>query len=97
MRGDREWYRYLGEGEFWDALFQPHIDTVGTAGLAMLIGVPLILSLYAWTGTFLIPAIILALFGGIMIMAAPPQLAIIGTLMVVTAVTISLLSVWGDT
>lgn len=90
------WYEYWGELRFWDGIFQPIDDTMGIVVFALFVGSFLSLSLYSWTETIMTPAIILALFGGLLIGYAPPQAAIVGTLMVVVALSIALLSIWGE-
>lgn len=82
--------------DFLDAILSPFTDAMGMAPFTLVIGTVLTLSLYAWSGTFLMPAIVLALFGGLMIAAAPPQAAFIGTMMVVCAITMALLAIRGD-
>ena len=91
-----DWIDYWAEGEFWDGLFRPISDTMGTGVFALFVGTVLVLALYGWTETMMMPAIVLALFGGILIAAAPAEAAIIGTLMVVVAVSIAILSIWGE-
>lgn len=93
---DKEWFEYFAEGEFWDGIFTPIRDVMGMSAFAMFGGVVMFVSIYTWSGTLLLPTIILALFGGTLIAVAPPQVALIGTLMVVTAVAITLLTLGSE-
>lgn len=72
-----------------------------SAGSFILVGTlmtaPTMLVLWSWTGSMLAPAVVLALFGGVMIPNATPAPAMIGALIVAIGVTIALLAVWRDT
>lgn len=98
---DTEWERgdaisYFEEAEFWDAIFEPIYATMGYTGFGMMAGTVIVLSLYSWTGTLLMPAIVLALFGGTMILAAPPAAAYIGTIMVAVAVATAFYTIYRE-
>lgn len=84
----------IQELEFLEAFLAPFSSAMGLPAFAMLIGGPLILGLWSWTQDFFAPAIVLALFGGVMIAAAPGPVALIGVGIVMVALAIAFYTIY---
>jgi len=80
--------------EFLDFITAPFISTMGLSAFALLTGGPLILGLWAYTEDFRAPAIVLALFSGVIITAAPGPAALIGAGIVMIALAIAFYAVY---
>ena len=94
---DRErWLLELTEGldpsVFMDAFYEVMPATV----FGLLVIVPVGFSIYTYTQSFLPVAVLLALFGGVILMALPPQAAMIASLVVAIVLAISLYTVWKE-
>lgn len=88
----------LSDADVMGAIFTALENSAGSFVLvATLMAVPTMIGLWAWTGTLLAPAIVLALFGGIMIPNVTAAPATVGALIVAVGVVVALLAVWRDT
>lgn len=77
--------------ESWlDCSLQPFIDLVGEPVFLMLLGVPLTVALWWQTQEIAVPAVVVALFAGILIAGVPAQVAIIAYLLVAAALVMGL-------
>ena len=90
-----KWLDYWADGDWWDAVFDPFFEIIGEGVWALLVAFAVGYALYAWTGTLIIPSVLLALLGGIVITALPPQAAIIGAILVATAMAMALMEIFG--
>lgn len=80
--------------EFLEFLLAPIRVQMGFTAFALIAGGTIILGMWAWTESFLPPAIVLALFGGVFIAAAPGPAALIGVAIVMIALAIAFYSVY---
>lgn len=77
--------------ESWlNCSLQPFLDLLGEPVVVMLLGVPLAIALWWQTREIAVPGVILALFAGTLIAGAPPEVAIIGYMLVTAALVIGL-------
>jgi hypothetical protein len=95
-RSDRgQGVEMLADEQFWAALFDALTVQMPMAVLALFVGGITVLALYGWTESVTLPAIILALFGGIIILYLPPAAALIATLAVVGVFAAVLAAIYG--
>ena len=90
------WLLELTEGldpsVFMDAFYATMPATV----FGLLVIVPVGFSIYSYTQSFLPVAVLLALFGGAVLMALPPQAALIASITVAIVLAVSLYTVWRE-
>ena len=86
----------LEEGLNPDIFLDPLLDTIPMEAFAMIVIATVGISMYSWTGSMLPGSILAALFGGILIMALPPQAAGVVVLIVAASVAIALYTIWRD-
>ena len=95
-RDDRgEYIEFWAEEELWDGLFETLTMQMPEAVLTMFIGGVTVIALYSWTESVTLPAVVLALFGGIVIALAPAPVAIILTIAVTIVVGLVLYAIYG--
>lgn len=82
---DPDWLQYWKNGEWFKATFQPLVWRLGEAGLTLLIAAPFNLALWQQTESLRMPAIMIALFVGLMLGGAPANAVIVGYLVMVVA------------
>ena len=88
------WIDYWIEEDFWSGLWEPLFEIAGQSVLALFLGGMVLMALYSWTESYIPPAVVAALFGGILIIALPPVAARIVTIAVALAVATVLYAVW---
>lgn len=88
------WYdRSAGPG--WLYCFNgPYFEQIGRAVVVMLLGGFYTTSLYWYTRSLYPPAVILTLFGGLLVFGAPAPVAAIGGLIVTVALALAYLSIY---
>lgn len=94
-RDDRgEYIHYFIEEQFWDGIFEPLFAIMPRSIFALFVGGMMLLSIYSYTESLTVPGIVLALFGGVIIMALPPAAATIATLVVVVVFALALWAIF---
>jgi len=80
------------DGSWFDALFSCYWASRvgGTAQLALVAGAVIAIGLWTQTGSIVMPAVVLALTGGVITAVAPPSSAMIGWLVVLVALAMGL-------
>jgi len=89
-----EFWHYWVEQQFFDAFFEVlATQTGGMAMFATLITVPLMIMLWSWSRSTVIPAVVLALLGGTIMQSTTGFIASIGgRLVIVVAAGMGLLA-----
>lgn len=94
---DRErWIELWEEGPTAEAIFEPVYHVIPEAAFALIVCTVTILSLHSWTESIMLPAIILSLFGGSMILAAPAPAAYIGAFIVLISLATAFYALWRE-
>lgn len=86
---DTNWIDLWEQGKWFEGMFRPLVWRLGRPGLVLLLGAPLSLALWIQTESLTVPAVLLALFAGLLLGNAPPGAAIVGYIIVVIAALIS--------
>lgn len=87
--------KLLRNHQFWDAIWAGLLDSVGLMLFIAIMGTFYFVSLWWYTGSIFPPAIVLTLYGGTIIMGAPPPLAIAGGLVVTIALAFAYYVIFG--
>jgi len=85
----------IRDRDWWTAIWAGLLEQVGRQSLIATLGTFYFLGLWWWTGSIFPPAIVLALYGGSIIMGAPAPVAITGGLIVTVAVALSYYAIFG--
>jgi len=81
--------------EMFRAMLEPILWRVGPEGLALLLGVPFTFALWQQSESIAPPAILLSLFMGLLLAAAPAGATLAGYVLIVVAVALAYRSIFG--
>jgi hypothetical protein len=86
----------LKNGKYLEFVAAPFEARMGLAAFALVISGTVTLGLWTWTEEFMVPAIVLALFGGVFVTVVPGQAALIGVGIVLIALSLAFWAIWRD-
>lgn len=81
------WHEFLANWQFFDTVWCPYVDAVGPTLAPLLVIGPIGVALYLFSGSFLLPLVLIIILGGVFVgqlPAGPTQLIGIAVLLGVT-------------
>lgn len=92
---DPDWFEAWKDGNWLEGVFGPFIWLLGEPAVVLLLVVPTALGLFIQTESIGPPAILIILFGGLILGGLPAEAAVAGYVIVVVAVLLGYRSVTG--
>lgn len=70
-----EYYQYLLNGQFFDAVYCPYGNVMGGVTLALLFFAPIGLALYIFSGSIILPFVLFIILGSVIVIQLPGMVA----------------------